>query len=168
MGQRTMPAQRRGQSVQSVGTPAEFLDAVKRRLGIFAFGLDIAADKRNTVAKRFFTKADDCFAQASWKSTDRTGRPAWSWLNPEFDNIGPYAQRCLIEREINAAQIALLVPSSTGANWWREFVYRRAFILYLNGRIKFVGHEHAYPKDLALVLYSPIIAPGDDCWRWQG
>ena len=162
-----MPAQRRGLSVQSVGTPDVFLAAVKRRLGIFAFGLDIAASKDNATARKYFTQRDDCFAQPSWRS-QMGGRLAWSWLNPEFGDIAPYAQRCLHEREVNAAQIAMLVPASTGSNWFRDFVYRKAFVLFLNGRIQFVGHDHGYPKDLILVLYSPIVAPGEEIWRWQG
>jgi phage N-6-adenine-methyltransferase len=163
MGQRTMPAQRRGLSKQDVGTPDDFLAAAKRKLGIFAFGLDIAASARNAVAKRYYTKAQDCFKQPSWKSPGKQ----WSFLNPEFDSIAPYAERCLRERDDNGARIALLVPASVGANWWSDYVHRKALVLLLNGRITFVGQRDPYPKDCALILYSPDLVSGYDVWRWK-
>ena len=164
MGQRTMPAQKPGNSKQSYGTPADFLDAAKRRLGIFQFGLDIAASPSNAVAARYFTKKQDCFAQPSWRAPNRQG---WSWLNPEFDDIERYAKRCFFERQVNDAQIAFLTPASVGANWYRDFVHNRAFVLALNGRITFKGQKDPYPKDCILSLFSPFLAPGFDVWNWN-
>lgn len=163
MGRRSMPQQRPGQSEQAVETPDEFLQAVKRRLGIFAFGLDIAASGSNAKAKRYFTRADNALLQLSWKSPGKQ----WSWINPPFGEIAPFAARCLEEKHRQGSRIALLVPAAVGANWWSAYVHRKAHVLFLNGRIQFVGHDHGYPKDLALVLYSPDLKPGYDCWRWK-
>ena len=163
MGQRMMPAQRPASSKQDYQTPDDFLQAVKRRLGIFAFGLDIAASPSNAVAKRYFTKQDNALLQLSWKSPGKQ----WSWLNPPFGEIAPFAARCLEDRRRQGAQIALLVPASVGANWWGASVHRKARVVFLNGRITFVGETDPYPKDCALVLYSPELRAGYDFWSWN-
>lgn len=162
---RRMPAQKPGDSKQDYQTPKDFLDAAKRRLGIFYFGLDIAASNDNAVAKLYFSEKDDCFAQKTWRAP-KLG--AWSWLNPEFDDIARYAARCCFERDRHDAKIAFLVPGSIGANWWKDSVHGHGLVLALNGRITFVGQPQSYPKDCALILYAPTIAPGYDVWTWRG
>lgn len=174
---RAMPPQRPGKSKQDYGTPRDFLDAAKRKLGIMAFGLDLAATAKNTTARRYFSSVDDAFEQASWKARGES----WSWLNPPFGDIAQWAERCALEAREHGAKIAFLVPASVGSNWWAQHVHRQADVcrvLFLNGRITFVGHEDPYPKDLALVLYQdrreddePMITGAPkisyDCWRWQ-
>jgi hypothetical protein len=160
-----MPQQKRGESKQDVGTPRDFIQAACRKLGIFAFGLDLAATSRNSVASRYFSPREDCFKQPSWKAPGKQ----WSWLNPEFDNIGKYAERCLMEMRSNDAKIAFLTPASVGSNWYRDFIHKQRGVLQLNlnGRIKFVGHKDPYPKDLMLTLFAPYLEWDTEIWRWQ-
>lgn len=156
---RAMPRQKRGDSKQDYGTPHDFLEAACRRLGIFAFTLDIAASSKNAVCKRYFSKRENAFDQR-WQSR------GWSWLNPEFDDIEPWAARAFAESQ-SGARIAMLTPASVGANWWDKWVHRKGCVLFLNGRLTFVGQSDPYPKDCALTLYGPGIAPGYDTWRWR-
>lgn len=156
-----MPKQKPGNSRQNYGTPENFLNAVKKFLRIKRFQLDIAADAQNTVAKRYFTEEDNAFAQPTWKVK------GWSWLNPPFSQIAPWVERCAYEKTAYGASIAVLVPASVGANWWKEHVHGKAFALFLNGRITFVGEADPYIKDCTLLLYSPLIQPGYDVWSWN-
>lgn len=153
-----MPAQKPGRSRQDYATPLEFLWAVKHRLGIQHFSIDLAATPSNAVAKRFYTVEDDALVQ-SWVY------PGWAWLNPPFANIKPWAQRAYLQSRYGA-HIAMLVPAAVGANWWKAWVHHKAFWLALNGRITFVGETAPYPKDCALLLYGPDVAPGHDVWTW--
>lgn len=157
----TMPAQKPGRSKQDYGTPCDLLDAVKRRLGIDKFWIDLAASDQNTVAPRWYT---DAFAvswvQSNWET------PGWAWLNPPFAHIRPWVQKAYLESRVGA-RIAMLVPAAVGSNWWASFVEDKAFALALNGRITFVGEKDPYIKDCALLLYGPDIAPGFRVWRWM-
>ena len=155
-----MPAQKPGRSVQDYGTPAVLLEAVKRRFGIEAFTCDLAASAANAVCPRYYTEADDALDR-------RTIWPlgGWNWLNPPFANIRPWVARAWFESGAGVATL-VLVPASTGANWWRDFVHKKALVLMLNGRVTFVGETTPYPKDCAILVYAPQVGSGYEIWTW--
>lgn len=159
-----MPQQKPGSSKQDYETPDAFVMAVKRRLRIEDFTFDLAASELNRVTRSFISKETDALRFDDWAALTK---PGWGWLNPEFANIGPYAARCAATRKAGG-QVAFLVPASVGANWFRDFVYDKALVLALNGRLEFMGPDQpAYPKDCILCLYSPRVTPGFDVWNWR-
>lgn len=155
-----MPAQRPNQSEQSVCTPPEFLRAVRRRFGIKAFAIDLAASADNAVAPLYYTEADDALKQP-WRTSGRE----LGWLNPPFGDLAPWAEKAWRESRLGA-RFVMLVPAAVGANWWRDWIHGKPFVLFLNGRLTFVGHKQPYPKDCALMVYGPDVAPGYDVWTW--
>lgn len=156
-----MPAQKPTTSRQDYGTPPEFIFAASKRLGVIGFSLDVCADASNAVCQPYYDKAKDGLAQ-SWL----TGPGRWAWCNPEFRQIPRWLAKARHEATLGA-QTACLVPASTGSNWWSEHVHGHAYVLYLNGRITFVGEKDPYPKDCALLLYTPVGYHGMDIWRWM-
>lgn len=156
-----MPIQKPGKSFQSYQTPLEFLFAVKRRLND-GFVVDLAADEDNTAAPSFFDEKANSLVQ-DWGVACVGG---WGWLNPPYADIEPWVKKAA-EESLNGARIAMLVPASVGANWWRDYVERESYQLFLNGRIKFVGAKDFYPKDCALLLYTPFIRSGSAVWNWR-
>lgn len=170
-----MPGQNRHVSEQSVGTPPEFVAAAARKLHIAGFSFDLAADEQNTKVswrgnqKTWFDVQDNALVQ-DWRTAALRHCPflaqqPWNWLNPPFANIAPWAEKCLAESERGVCT-AMLVPASTGTNWWNDFVWGYAYVLALRSRIQFIGHTDAYPKDLALILYTPTGYNGMDTWDW--
>lgn len=155
---KSMPRQQPGRSKQDVRTPKVFLDAVKCRLGIDAFTVDLAASASNTVAKQFYSERSNALVQP-W------ALGGWNWLNPPFAKIDPWVQKAYDESRLGACT-AMLLPAGVGANWWRDWVHRKARVLLLNGRITFVGHATCYPKDCVLLLYAPDIVPAYESWTW--
>ena len=145
-----MPAQRPGQSKQDYRTPPEFIAAVKKRFGITEFECDLAADDDNALAPFYFTKEDSAFDAPTWNFG-----PGWNWCNPEFSALKAWTYRASVERLAEGARTLMLLPASVGTNWWRDHVHGKAWVLMLNGRLKFVGCEDVYPKDCALLEYSP-------------
>lgn len=180
MSGRTMPRQRPGLSEQSVWTPWSLIAAAQNKLHIYAFNWDLAADANNTkvaidecterfkMRRRFFNVSDDALRQP-WHRLNEyygfEGQP-WNWLNPEFGQIAPWVEKCCEEATLGA-HTALLVPASLGANWWADFVHGHAYVLALRSRVKFVGHDQCYPKDLALCLYTPTGYTGMELWDWH-
>lgn len=161
----TMPSQKPGRSRQDWQTPPEFLEAVKSRLRIVDFERDLAASADNTVCPYFFDETDNALVK-DWRITRYEPYSLWFWLNPPYADIGPWVAKC-VEESQRGAHIACLVPASTGANWWRDHVVNDAYILYLNGRLTFVGADGPYPKDLALLLYTPFVRSGSATWNWR-
>src|SRR3990167_10084396 len=159
------PPQKPGRSKQDYGTPEEFLIAVRRRLQIEAFAWDLAATRGVNECSPYgcYTLEEDALAG----DISRWLFPGWIWCNPPYATISPW-----VERAYHAGQVgghfAVLIPASVGANWWGDFVERKAQIIPLNGRITFVGAPDGYPKDCALLLYGPDVRIGyDSAWRWM-
>ena len=158
----SMPEQKPGSSRQDWQTPPEFLDAVRMRLLIDEFILDAAATDANTVSGRWLTPEIDGLSQP-W-SFDHD--PGWTWCNPPYSNLELWTAKAVAEAK-QGANVAMLVPASVGANWWRDNVDPYAYKIFLNGRITFVGADAPYPKDCALLLYVPWVAKGWSTWSWR-
>lgn len=159
-----MPQQRPGRSKQDYQTPPEFIAALKLRLAIDNFSIDLAATVENRVALFHYDEGMDALADRnSWNPAPG----GWAFLNPPYSNIAPWVAKAYREGGAFGAHIAMLVPASTGANWWRDYVHRKAHVLFLNGRLTFVGATGPYPKDCALLLYTPHTRGGYEVWHWS-
>jgi phage N-6-adenine-methyltransferase len=157
---RFMPEQKPGRSVQEVGTPRIFLDAVEARFGKLEF--DLAANIDNSIC------GPDFYGPGSFNALDGLstwwgGKPLNMWLNPPYGNIAPWAAKCARDRHPEG-RIAF-VPASVGSNWFADHVDGKALVLFLRPRLTFVGHTQSYPKDLILAMYGE--KPGYECWRWK-
>lgn len=164
----SMPEQKPGLSKQNYQTPFDFIHATKRKLNVLDFAYDLAADSENTQAVRWFDEAHDSLKQ-DWAAVcykDYAKHDNWLWLNPPYANIREWVVKAHDE-SLKGAKIAMLIPASVGANWWAEYVEKSCYQLFLNGRITFVGCTTPYPKDTALLLYTPYIRSGNAVWDWR-
>lgn len=158
-----MPQQKPGKSKQDYQTPPALLDAIKQRLRIEEFSIDLAADADNAIVHRYYDEEIDALhPDVPWNVIPGQ----WAWLNPPYADIFPWVQKAVAESAIGA-HIVMLVPAAVGANWWRECVEPFAYTVFLNGRIQFVGAEGPYPKDCALLFYTPWGFKGSEIWRWR-
>lgn len=159
-----MPKQKPGRSNQSWQTPPDFIASVETRLQ-GQFWRDLAATNDNHIPEvsQWFTPEQDAFKQ-DWSGRDYY--ETWQWLNPPYGDLRPWVEKCAIDSK-RGGYIACLVPASVGANWWRDWVAPHAYVLFLNGRLTFVGAGAPYPKDLALLLYTPFIRSGSAVWNWR-
>jgi hypothetical protein len=167
---RKVPKQKPGRSEQTVATPRDFLDAVEKRFGKMTW--DLAATSANAITRNGnYFGPDHCVTgRRDALINDWTKRTGNLWLNPEFGDIAPWVKKCaeldLMGRHSGRlARLFLLVPASVGSNWFHEFVFSRALVLFLSPRLTFVGHTQAYPKDLLLACYG--FKPGFEWWRWK-
>lgn len=153
----TGPSVKRFRSVQVVGTPWEFMRAVEAKFGPIAW--DLAATDENHKAPKWITPAQDTFKQ-NWAELLNGGL---GWLNPEFDPMKVWVEKCALEQKRGATFLAL-APASIGANWFWDHVQPYATV-YSIGRIKFEGSKDVYPKDLILSHYNQN--PNHELQRWK-
>ena len=172
-----MPAQRPGKSEQDVTTPWRLIDAVEARFGRLDF--DLAATRENCRVRRssvvqgignraLGTRYEDINSlEQDW--TELSGN---LWLNPPFGKtpeaprgIEHWTQKCVVSMRTPGRRIFLLAPSATGSCWYADYVWEQSRILFLKGRVRFVGHENDYPKDLLLAVYGE--PPSIDLWDWR-
>lgn len=132
--------------------------AIYDKFGIPGFTLDAAASPENTQAEHFYTEADNGLV-SPWIS--------WTWCNPPYSNITPWVDKALWESSTKGINSILLVPASVGSNWWYWYVHNFAHVYFLNGRITFEGAKDPYPKDCALLMYTPYVKGGYETWSWK-
>lgn len=154
-------------------TDPEFIHAFVARFGPIDF--DLAANAANSQAEHWYGPGSDLGEDSL--AQDWTQLNGLLWLNPEYNDIAAWAEKCA--RTVGRAglsaidpgpkptgrKIAMLVPASVGANWYRRFVHECGKVIFLNGRLTFVGHSNAYPKDLMLVVYG--LLPAYEVWQWK-
>jgi DNA (cytosine-5)-methyltransferase 1 len=158
----TGPTVKRHKSKQDYGTPWELIWACEGRFGPIMW--DLAASPENTKGPAFYDEEFDSLKQR-WHE-----HRGVLWLNPPFANIEPWAEKCAFESRSDLgherARILFLTPASVGANWFRDHVHGKAFVVGLNGRITFEGTSDPYPKDCILSAFG-FGPPGFDVWDWR-
>lgn len=154
---RSGAALNRHRSFQSYETPLELIAAIEKRFG--KLSVDLAATKENAKAPVWIPKERDSLT-VNWHEFK-----GLCFLNPEFNNIAPWARKCRDESNMGA-HILFLVPASVGSNWFAEFVNRHALVMFLRPRLSFDG-KNSYPKDIMLCEFGPDTNPGFECWKWK-
>lgn len=150
----------RHKSNQAYATPPNFIRACETHFGRRVVW-DLAANAANTKAERFYDEEMNSLVQP-WHEISAPG--GMLWLNPPFDDIGPWAKKCSVEATWGGCPpIVMLTPASVGSNWFRDYVHKKARVVFLNGRIKFLGSSDPYPKDLMLSVFG-LGAPDLRIW----
>ena len=146
---------------QVVGTPWEFIDAVKAKFGnLFC---DLAATAENTKCPEYFITEEQDSLVTPWPTAPDE---EYNWLNPPFANIAPWVEKCATDDN----NVLVLVPALVGSEWYTKFVAGVADIYFLSPRLVFEGSKDPYPKDLMLLQYrrksaKPFYSIGN--WRWK-
>jgi hypothetical protein len=161
------PNSKTQQGLQGYRTPPEFLERVKRRLGVEHFVWDLACTPADCVSEAGGYTHPECDALTEdWSVIKRGAGGAIIWLNPPFAQAGAFARKCAE----SGATIAALVPVALGTNWWRQYVHERAVVLGV-GRVRFnlpdgTPMPTAINRDVALLVYADH--PGFVCGLQAG
>lgn len=154
-----MPRQKPHRSEQVVQTDPRLIAAVVKRFGPLV--LDLAADEENAQADLYFDEEMDALKQ-DWRQAPEGNR----WLNPPFGMIAKFAEKCK-EEATPECPVFLHVPSSTGANWFCDYVWQWADVYFLKGRVTYVGHTSPYPKDTIVAKFSGYVGRYREIWDWK-
>lgn len=120
-------------------TPQELFDKLNDE---FHFDLDVCASSANAKCEDYFTEADNGLARS------RSGRTAW--CNPPYGKqIADWVKKA---SEENATTVMLL-PSRTDTKWFHDYVYGKAEVRFIKGRVKFGGMQTAAPFASMLVVF---------------
>lgn len=123
-------------------TPQDLFD---RLHGEFCFTLDACASKDNHKCSRYFSK-DDNGLEKPWKGEV-------VWCNPPYSNIKAWVAKAESERNREGATVVMLVPSRTDTQWFHQYVYGKAEVRFLRGRLRFGGANNNAPFPSMIVIY---------------
>lgn len=104
-------------------------------------------------ARRAFTIEDDGLAQP-WQV------PACGlvYVNPPYGRpLAAWAQKIQAERS-HLKAIVTLVPARTDTAWWRTLVTGASHVIFLAGRLRFLGARASAPFPSALVVHASAMA----------
>lgn len=122
-------------------TPQNVFDALDKE---FKFTLDPCATKENAKCKNFFTKEDDGLKQK------------WGWqtvfCNPPYGReIGKWVKKAYEETQ---AKTVMLIPARTDTRWFHDYIYGKAEIRFLKGRLKFGDSKNSAPFPSMVVIFN--------------
>lgn len=111
----------------------------------FSFNLDACATQDNHKCPKFFTKEDDGLAQ-NWGGYRL-------FVNPPYSNIGAWIKKAYYESFKPNTLIVLLIPARTDTRYFQEYIYHRAEIRFIKGRLHFNNSKAGAPFPSMLVIY---------------
>lgn len=123
-------------------TPQGFFDELNEE---FHFGLDVCADETNHKCERYYDKAADGLSQ-EW---DRT-----TWCNPPYGReVGAWCEKALKESMKHDVTVVMLLPARTDTKWFHDFVYGKAELRFVRGRLKYGDSQNSAPFPSMLAIF---------------
>ncbi len=113
------------------GTPQDLFDELDDK---FRFVIDLAASPENAKCERFFTESDDALSK-SWVVG------GWAFCNPPYGRqIRKWVEKAYHEWKLGA-KIVMLIPARTDTSYFHDYIYGKAKVIFIRGRIRFVDPE---------------------------
>jgi len=123
----------------------------------FHFTLDVCATKENAKCPAYFSKEINGLKQPWYPHT--------CFMNPPYGRqIGDWVRKALFS-SLRGTTVVCLLPARTDTKWFHDYIYGKAEIRFLKGRVKFSykGKSGPAPFPSMIVIYYP---PGHI--RWLG
>lgn len=119
----------------------------------FRFTLDPCCTKESAKAKRFYTIEDDGLSK-NWYGEK-------VFVNPPYGReIGKWVKKCHDENMQNGTLCVLLIPARTDTSYWHDYIFGKAEIRFMRGRVKFERPDgtigDAAPFPTAIVIYKEV------------
>jgi len=122
-------------------TPQDLFEKLNR---IYHFNLDPCSTELNHKCARYFTKESDGLIQ-SWEGFR-------VFMNPPYGReIGAWVKKAF---ESKAEIVVCLLPARTDTNWFHSYIYGKAEINFLKGRLKFSKSKNSAPFPSMIVIYK--------------
>lgn len=119
-------------------TPQDFFDTLDSE---FHFDLDVCALPENAKCPNYYTPEDNGLVQP-WAGT--------IWCNPPYGReIGKW-----VEKAANSGTtVVMLLPARTDTKWFHDWIYGKAEVRFVRGRLKFGGCPNAAPFPSMVVIF---------------
>jgi len=122
-------------------TPQWFFDELNKEFG---FTIDVCANVTNAKCKVWFNMAQNGLFR-SWNGI--------CWMNPPYGReIGKWVKKAFEESQRGATVVCLL-PARTDTKWFHDYIYKKAEIRFLKGRLKFGGSKNSAPFPSMIVIF---------------
>ena len=122
-------------------TPQDFFDNLNNEFG---FEIDVCATAENAKCKTFYTKEQNGL-EMPWNGV--------CWCNPPYGReIGKWVERAYTS-SVGGATVVMLLPARTDTKWFHEYIYGKAEIRFIKGRLKFGDSKNSAPFPNMVVIF---------------
>ncbi len=124
-------------------TPQKLFDELNKE---FNFTIDAAADVENHKCERYYTREENGL-EKSWKG-ERV------FLNPPYGRELPkWVKKAAEEAKNKSTIIVMLIPARTDTHWFHDYIYKKAEIRFIKGRLKFGDAKNSAPFPSMVVIF---------------
>lgn len=124
---------------------------------IFHFDIDVCASAENKKCEYYYSKQHDALLQ-QWR---------WEgvvWMNPPYGRgINAWVKKAYHSSTVIGTTVVCLLPVRTDTAWWKNYV-RRGSVIYLRGRLSFVGGHNAPFASAIVIFWGGLLGKSVD-WR---
>lgn len=125
-------------------TPQYLFDDLNRE---FVFTLDPCASDDNAKCVNYYTREQNGLEQ-NWGGHR-------VFCNPPYGReIGKWVAKCSEEALKPNTMCVMLIPARTDTKWFHEYIYGKAEVRFLKGRLKFGNAVNAAPFPSMVVIFK--------------
>lgn len=125
-------------------TPIDFYKELNKE---FQFTLDPCADENNHKCELYFTKEQNGLAQ-SWGGYN-------VFCNPPYGkDICKWVEKAYNEAQKDNTLVVMLIPARTDTQYFHNFIYHKAEIRFIKGRLKFGNSKNSAPFPSMVVIFK--------------
>ena len=125
-------------------TPQDLYDKLNEE---FRFTVDVAASDDNHKTAFYYTEDENGLVQ-DWSEES-------VWCNPPYGRgIKDWVEKAAAEQ--SSGTVVMLIPARTDTAWFHDYIYGRAEIRFIRGRLKFGGHKNAAPFPNMIVIWRNL------------
>ena len=107
----------------------------------FGFTVDVCALPENAKCKQYYTPEMDGLKQ-EWTGV--------VWCNPPYGRqIGKWVEKAAK----SACRVVMLLPARTDTRWFHDYIYHKAEIRFVKGRIRFGDGTGSAPFPSMVVIF---------------
>lgn len=123
-------------------TPQDFYNELHKE---FNFNLDPCATPENAKCEKYFTIEDDGLKQ-NWGGQT-------VFCNPPYGrDIGKWVEKSYRE-SLNGSTVVMLIPARTDTKYFHDFIFGKAEVRFIRGRLKFGNSKNSAPFPSAVVIF---------------
>jgi len=125
-------------------TPQDFYDELDKE---FNFTLDPCATKQNAKCNKFYTQEDNGL-EKDWQGET-------VFCNPPYGReIKQWVKKAYDESRNKHTTIVMLIPARTDTSYFHDYIYKKAEIRFIRGRLKFGNSKNSAPFPSMIVVFN--------------
>lgn len=125
-------------------TPQDFFDKLNLE---FQFTLDPCADSFNHKCSRYYNREQNGLSR-DWGGGERV------FCNPPYGReIGKWVQKSFEESKKKNTLVVMLIPARTDTKYFHDYIYGKAEIRFIRGRLKFGNAKTSAPFPSMVVIF---------------